>query len=87
VRACPENRTLYLSPLKQSGIMKPWIYAVSISLLFLGGSLLARAIGHRVYFKEPTYHRKTELLKISIAKSEGLRHIIGAYAPIMCLKQ
>ena len=26
--------------------MKPWIYAVTISLLFLGGSLLARATGY-----------------------------------------
>ncbi len=25
--------------------MKPWVYAVSISLLFLGGSLVARATG------------------------------------------
>lgn len=46
VSVCPEKDTLYLSPLKRSGIIKPWVYAVSISLLFLGGSLLARATGH-----------------------------------------
>lgn len=46
VSVCPEKNTLYLSSLKQSGIMKPWIYAVTISLLFLGGSLLARATGY-----------------------------------------
>jgi polyferredoxin len=48
VSVCPEKSTLYLSPLKQGGIMKPWVYAVSISLLFLGGSLgslVARATG------------------------------------------
>ena len=46
VSACPEKNTLYLSTLKQSGVMKPWIYAVTISLLFLGGSLLASVSGH-----------------------------------------
>ena len=46
VSVCPEKNTLYLSSLKQSGVMKPWIYAVTISLLFSGGSLLARATGY-----------------------------------------
>jgi len=45
VNACPEKDTLYLSAFKKSGVIKPWIYAVSISLLFLGSSLLARATG------------------------------------------
>lgn len=46
VSVCPEKDTLYLSTFRQSGMMKPWVYALSISLLFLGGSLLARATGH-----------------------------------------
>jgi polyferredoxin len=45
VSVCPEKQTLYLSAFKQGGVMKPWIYALSISLLFLGGSLVARATG------------------------------------------
>ena len=46
VSVCPEKNTLYLSSLKKNGIMKPWIYVVTISLLFLGGSLLAGATGY-----------------------------------------
>ena len=46
VSVCPEKNTLYLSSFKQSGVMKPWIYAATISLLFLGGSLLAGATGY-----------------------------------------
>ena len=46
VSVCPEKDTLYLSPSKQRGVIRPWIYAVCISLLFLGGSLAARATGH-----------------------------------------
>ncbi|MBW1864521.1 MAG: 4Fe-4S binding protein [Deltaproteobacteria bacterium] len=46
VSACPEKNTLYLSSLKKNGVMKPWIYVVTISLLFLGGSLLAGATGY-----------------------------------------
>ncbi|RLD90095.1 MAG: FeS-binding protein [Bacteroidetes bacterium] len=43
---CTEKNTLYLSGFKQSGVMKPWIYAATISLLFLGGSLLAGVNGY-----------------------------------------
>jgi len=46
VSACPEKNTLYLSGFKQTGVLKPWIYAVTISSLFLGGSLLAGATGY-----------------------------------------
>lgn len=46
VSVCPEKNTLYLSSLKKNGVMKPWIYVVTISLLFLGGSLLAGATGY-----------------------------------------
>jgi len=45
VSVCPEKSTLYLSSLKQRGVMKPWIYVTTISSLFLGGSLLAGAAG------------------------------------------
>ncbi len=46
VDACPENDTLYISASKRKGILKPWIYAASICLLFMGGSLAARITGH-----------------------------------------
>jgi len=46
VSVCPEKNTLYLSSLKKNGVMKPWIYVVTISLLFSGGSLLAGATGY-----------------------------------------
>jgi polyferredoxin len=46
VAACPEKDTLYISAPKQHPIIKPWVYATAICLLFIGGSLVARITGH-----------------------------------------
>ena len=46
VSVCPEKNTPYLSSLKQSDVIKPWIYVVTIISLFLGGSLLAGVTGY-----------------------------------------
>jgi polyferredoxin len=46
VDACPENDTLYISASKRNGILKPWIYATAICLLFIGGSLAGRITGY-----------------------------------------
>ena len=67
VSVCPEKNTLYLSSLKQSGVMKPWIYAVTISLLFSGGSLLARATGY---------------WQTGISNNEYLFHVGNLHLPI-----
>ncbi len=67
VSVCPEKNTLYLSSLKKSGVMKPWIYVVTISLLFLGGSLLAGATGYR----------QTE-----ISNNEYLFHVRNLHLPL-----
>ena len=47
--------------------MKPWIYVVTISLLFLGGSLLAGATGYR----------QTE-----ISNNEYLFHVRNLHLPL-----
>ncbi len=46
VNVCPEDNTLYLSSFKHRGVMKPWIYGVTICSLFLGGSMLAGVAGY-----------------------------------------
>ncbi len=46
VSACPETDTLYLSASTRTAVMKPWVYALAICLLFLGGSLAGRVTGH-----------------------------------------
>jgi polyferredoxin len=46
VAACPETDTLYISASKRKAILKPWVYATAICLLFIGGSLAARITGH-----------------------------------------
>jgi polyferredoxin len=45
VAACPETDTLYISVSKRKAILKPWVYATAICLLFIGGSLAARLTG------------------------------------------
>jgi polyferredoxin len=45
VAVCPEKDTLYISASKRKAILKPWVYAVVICLLFIGGSLAARITG------------------------------------------
>ena len=45
VAACPETDTLYISASKRKAILKPWVYATAICLLFIGGSLAARITG------------------------------------------
>ncbi len=46
VAACPEKDTLYISALKRKAVLKPWVYAAVICLLFIGGSLTARLTGY-----------------------------------------
>jgi len=46
VDACPEKNTLSFSILKQKGIVKPLLYAATICLLFIGGSLAGRMAGY-----------------------------------------
>ena len=42
VAVCPEKNTLYISASKGKAILKPWVFAAAICLLFIGGSLAAR---------------------------------------------
>jgi len=46
VAACPETDTLCISASKRKAILKPWVYATAICLLFTGGSMAARITGH-----------------------------------------
>jgi polyferredoxin len=46
VAVCPEKDTLYLSATNRRAILKPWVYAAAICLLFIGGSLVGRLTGH-----------------------------------------
>jgi polyferredoxin len=46
VAVCPEKNTLYFSTSTRSGILKPLVYAATICLLFLGGSIIGRFTGH-----------------------------------------
>jgi polyferredoxin len=46
VSECPEKDTLYISALQRNGIVKPWIYAAAICLLFVGGSMAGRITGY-----------------------------------------
>jgi polyferredoxin len=45
VAVCPEKDTLYLSAANRRAILKPWVYATAICLLFIGGSLAGRLSG------------------------------------------
>ncbi len=46
VAVCPEKNTLYISASKRKAILKPWVYATAICLLFIGGSLAGRITGY-----------------------------------------
>ena len=46
VAVCPEKDTLYISASKRKAILKPWVYATAICLLFIGGSLAGRITGY-----------------------------------------
>ena len=46
VAVCPEKDTLYISASKRKAILKPWIYAAAVCLLFIGGSLAGRITGY-----------------------------------------
>ncbi len=46
VSECPEKDTLYLSGSKTRAILKPWVYAATICLLFIGGTLTGRVTGY-----------------------------------------
>ena len=46
VAVCPEKNTLYISASKRKAILKPWVYAAAVCLLFIGGSLAGRITGY-----------------------------------------
>jgi len=46
VAVCPEKDTLFISVFKRKAILKPWVYAAAICILFIGGSLAGRIIGY-----------------------------------------
>ncbi len=46
VAVCPEKDTLYISASKRKAIFKPWVYATTICLLFIGGPVVARRTGY-----------------------------------------
>ena len=46
VAVCPEKDTLYLSAATRRAILKPWVYATAICLLFIWGSLAGRLSGY-----------------------------------------
>ena len=46
VAVCPEKDTLYISVSKRKAILKPWVYAAAVCLLFIGGSLTGRMTGN-----------------------------------------
>ncbi len=46
VAVCPEKDTLYISATNRQAILKPWVYAAAICLLFIGGSLAGRLTGY-----------------------------------------
>lgn len=43
---CPEEDTLYFSVSNRKAILKPWVYATAICLLFIGGSMAGRLTGY-----------------------------------------
>lgn len=45
VSVCPEKDTLYISAFRRKAILKPWVYAAAICLLFIGGSAAGRITG------------------------------------------
>ena len=56
---CPEKDTLYMSASKRKAILKPWVYAAAICLLFIGGSVGARVTGFwqtRISSNEYLFH-------------------------------
>ena len=46
VAVCPEKGTLYISAAKRKAILRPWVYAAAICLLFVGGSVAGRLTGY-----------------------------------------
>jgi len=46
VAACPEKDTLYISAASRRAILKPWVYAAAVCLLFIGGSMAGRLTGY-----------------------------------------
>jgi polyferredoxin len=59
VAVCPEKDTLYISALRRKAILKPWVYAAAICLLFMGGPLAARITGNwqtRISKNEYLFH-------------------------------
>ena len=46
VAVCPEKDTLHISAAGRKAILKPWVYATAICLLFIGGSMAGRITGY-----------------------------------------
>ena len=46
VAVCPEKDTLYISVTNRKAILRPWIYAAAVCLLFIGASLAGRLTGY-----------------------------------------
>jgi polyferredoxin len=46
VAVCPEKDTLYISVTDRKAILRPWVYAAVICLLFIGASLGGRLTGY-----------------------------------------
>ncbi len=46
VDTCPEKNTLFFSAFKKKRVIKPLLYAATICLLFIGGSLAGRVTGY-----------------------------------------
>ena len=46
VAVCPEKDTLYISVTNRKAVLRPWIYAAAICLLFIGASLAGRLTGY-----------------------------------------
>ncbi|MEJ2169027.1 MAG: 4Fe-4S binding protein [Desulfobacterales bacterium] len=46
VAVCPEKDTLYISATNRRAILKPWVYAAAVCLLFVGGSMTGRLTGY-----------------------------------------
>ena len=59
VTICPEKDTLYISASRRKAILKPWVYAAAICLLFIVGSLAGRMTGYwqnSISYNEYLFH-------------------------------
>ena len=59
VAVCPEPQTLYCSVGRRTGILRPWVYAAAICLLFIIPALLGRTAGiwhNEISIREYQFH-------------------------------